>query len=238
VRATKYRFLNYYPEADIGKFAAKAYLSALRKLVHRAANVRFEPKSTWFAVAAFFWCRKTRRHFRLKPDLGNETRRCAAASPKRTLLTTCSILIEWMAATRTKRPDAHAAIADAAFPRSGGRFYAALRLASWKRPFKATISADSRPTFRRVMFELTQRGLSGPMHMRLLLMQHFLAVAADFMLRCGLRRGSGRSKLQSRRIPGRPFAASCSSSHNADKAAGQKVPLNLTPTVLTTNGRR
>jgi hypothetical protein len=58
----------------------------------------------------------------------------------------------------TKRPDAHAAIADAAFPRSGGRFYAALRLASWKRPFKATISADSRPTFRRVMFELTHRG--------------------------------------------------------------------------------
>ena len=83
---------------------------------------------------------------------------------------------------RTKRPDAHAAIADAAFPRSGGRFYAALRLASWKRPFKATISADSRPTFRRVMFELTQRGLSGLVHVRLLLTQHFVAAAAYFML--------------------------------------------------------
>lgn len=28
-----------------------------------------------------------------------------------------------------------------------------------------------------------------------MLTQHFLAVAADFMLRCGLRRGSGRSML-------------------------------------------
>ena len=138
MRATKYRFLNYYPEADIGKFAAKAYLSALRKLVHRAANVRFEPKSTWFAVAAFFWCRKTRRHFRLKPDLGNETRRCAAASPKRTLLTTCSILIEWMAATRTKRPYARAAIAHAAFPRSRSTFHAAMQPKSRKRPFNDT----------------------------------------------------------------------------------------------------
>jgi hypothetical protein len=64
------------------------------------------------------------------------------------------------------------------------------------------------------------------MHMRLLLMQHFLAVAADFMLRCGLRRGSGRSKLQSRRIPGRPFAASCSSSHNADKVSIGSNPAN------------
>jgi hypothetical protein len=29
---------------------------------------------------------------------------------------------------------------------------------SWKRPFKATISVDFKPTFRRVMFELTHRG--------------------------------------------------------------------------------
>jgi hypothetical protein len=84
--------------------------------------------------------------------------RCSAASPKQTLIRCCSIIEVVRSPQRTKRPDAHAAIADAAFPRSGGRFYAALRLASWKRPFKATISADSRPTFRRVMFELTQRG--------------------------------------------------------------------------------
>jgi hypothetical protein len=31
-----------------------------------------------------------------------------------------------------------------------------------------------------------------------LLTQHFLAVAADFLLRCSLRRGSGRLKLQIR----------------------------------------
>ena len=66
------------------------------------------------------------------------------------------------------------------------------------------------------LVELTVCGLSGLMHVQLLLMQHFLAVAADFMLRCGFRRGSGRSKLQSRRISDRPFAASCSSSHIAD----------------------
>ena len=38
-------------------------------------------------------------------------------------------------------------------------------------------------------------GLSGLMHVRLLLTQHFLAVAASFMLRCSLRRRSGHSKL-------------------------------------------
>lgn len=59
---------------------------------------------------------------------------------------------------RTLRPDARAAIADAAFLRHCGRFYAAMRLASWKRPFKVTISVDFRLTFRRVMFELTHRG--------------------------------------------------------------------------------
>jgi hypothetical protein len=32
---------------------------------------------------------------------------------------------------------------------------------SWKRPFKATISVDFKPTFRRVMFELTHRGQTG-----------------------------------------------------------------------------
>jgi hypothetical protein len=61
-------------------------------------------------------------------------------------------------------------------------------------------------------------GLSGIMHVRLLLTQHFLAVAADFMQRCSLHRGSGRSKLQYRWIPYRPFTATCSSSHIADLA--------------------
>lgn len=55
----------------------------------------------------------------------------------------------------TNRPDARAAIADAAFFRSCGNFYAAMQPASWKRPFKATISVNSKPTFRRDMFELT-----------------------------------------------------------------------------------
>ncbi|KIN73513.1 hypothetical protein Z949_2704 [Sulfitobacter guttiformis KCTC 32187] len=55
---------------------------------------------------------------------------------------------------RTNRPDAPAAIADAAFFRSRGNFHAAMQPASWKRPFKATISMDFRPPFRRVMFEL------------------------------------------------------------------------------------
>jgi hypothetical protein len=33
---------------------------------------------------------------------------------------------------------------------------------SWKRPFKATISVDFKPTFRRVMLELTHRGQNRP----------------------------------------------------------------------------
>jgi hypothetical protein len=43
--------------------------------------------------------------------------------------------------------------------------------------------------------ELVECGLSGLMHVQLLLTQHFFAVEAGFLLRCGLRRGSGRSKL-------------------------------------------
>jgi hypothetical protein len=63
-----------------------------------------------------------------------------------------------MVAVRTKRPDARAAIADAAFVRSCGNFYAAMQPASLKRPFKATISVGFKPTFRHVMFEFTDRG--------------------------------------------------------------------------------
>lgn len=44
-------------------------------------------------------------------------------------------------------------------------------------------------------YGLTDCGLSGLMHVRLLLTQHFLLIAADFMLRCSLRRGSGHSML-------------------------------------------
>jgi hypothetical protein len=62
--------------------------------------------------------------------------------------------------SRTNRPFAGAAIADAAFSRSCGNFHAAMQPTSWKRPFKATISVDFKPTFRRVMFELTHRGQS------------------------------------------------------------------------------
>ena len=84
--------------------------------------------------------------------------RCSPS--KQTLAHERSILACWMTASRTNRPDAPAAIAHAAFPRSCGRFLAALQPASWKRPFKATNSVDFKPTFRRVMFELTHRGQS------------------------------------------------------------------------------
>jgi hypothetical protein len=60
---------------------------------------------------------------------------------------------------RTNRTYARAAIADAAFSRSCCNVNAAMQPTSWKRPFKATISVDFKPTFRRVMFELTHRGL-------------------------------------------------------------------------------
>ncbi|MEH6836045.1 hypothetical protein [Falsihalocynthiibacter arcticus] len=63
---------------------------------------------------------------------------------------------------RTKRPYARAAIADAAFFRSGSKFRAAMQPASWKRPFKATISVDFRPTFRRIMIEFTHRRTNLP----------------------------------------------------------------------------
>jgi hypothetical protein len=61
---------------------------------------------------------------------------------------------------RTNRTCAGAANAHAAFVRSCGNVHAAMQPTSWKRPFKATISVDFKPTFRRVMFELTHRGQS------------------------------------------------------------------------------
>jgi hypothetical protein len=64
---------------------------------------------------------------------------------------------------RTNRPDARAAVADAAFSRSCGNVHAAMQPTSWKRPFKATISVDFKQTFRRVMFELTHRGTKRPL---------------------------------------------------------------------------
>jgi hypothetical protein len=76
---------------------------------------------------------------------------------------------------RTNRPDARAAIADAAFVRSCGNVHAAMQPTSWKRPFKATISVDFKPTFRRVMFELTHLGQTGLVQLRLLLIQQTFA---------------------------------------------------------------
>jgi hypothetical protein len=58
------------------------------------------------------------------------------------------------------------------------------------------VSADSKLTFRRTMIEFTDCGLSGRMHVRLLLTQHFPAIAAGFLLRCGTCRQSSRSKPQ------------------------------------------
>jgi hypothetical protein len=63
-------------------------------------------------------------------------------------------------ALRTNRTCAGAANAHAAFVRSCGNVHAAMQPTSWKRPFKATISVDFKPTFRRVMLELTHRGQS------------------------------------------------------------------------------
>jgi hypothetical protein len=97
-------------------------------------------------------------HYRPKAAVHASSRRCGATSPKRTFEQVRSILLRSMTAMRTKRPVARAAIADAAFVRSCGNFYTAMQPASWKRPFKATISVGFKPTFRRVMFEFTDRG--------------------------------------------------------------------------------
>jgi hypothetical protein len=53
---------------------------------------------------------------------------------------------------------------------------------SWKRPFKATISVDFKPTFRPVMFEFTDCGRSCPLHEQLLLTQHSFARADNVLL--------------------------------------------------------
>ncbi|MFT6299832.1 MAG: hypothetical protein ACJAWC_003208 [Yoonia sp.] len=81
-----------------------------------------------------------------------------------------------------------------------------------------TFAAFAHETNVKPEGEWRQCGQTGLMHARLLLTQHFFAVAAVFMPRCSLRRGSGRSKLKSRWISDRSFAASCSSSHIADEA--------------------
>lgn len=51
------------------------------------------------------------------------------------------------------------------------------------------------PTFAVYGVDSQFAGLSGLMHARLLLTQHFLAVAADFMLRCSPSRGSSHSLM-------------------------------------------
>ncbi len=85
---------------------------------------------------------------------------------------------------------------------------------------------DVKAAFPALVFKVRNAGQTGLLPSRLLLTQHFFAVAAVFMLRCSLRRGSGRSQLQSWWISGRPFAASCSSSHIADKAAVYDRPFS------------
>ena len=49
--------------------------------------------------------------------------------------------------------------------------------------------------FRCALHRGLLSGLSGLMHLQLLLTQHLFAVAARFLLRCSLRRGSGHSML-------------------------------------------
>ena len=48
------------------------------------------------------------------------------------------ILVAPMTAMRTNRPDARATIAHAASPRSCSKIFAAVQLASWRRPFNST----------------------------------------------------------------------------------------------------
>lgn len=56
-----------------------------------------------------------------------------------------------------------------------------------QRPPKTTVFGRAR--------KVCCAGQNGLMHARLLLTQHFLAVAVDFMLRCSPRRGSGHSMI-------------------------------------------
>lgn len=60
-------------------------------------------------------------------------------------------------------------------------------LDDWSRYCSRSPDCRHSPQKKNLMrAELTQRGRSGLVHARLLLTQHFLAVAADLMLRCSL----------------------------------------------------
>jgi hypothetical protein len=60
----------------------------------------------------------------------------------------------------------------------------------------SSMSVDFKPTFRRVMFELTQRGQTGLLLAQRVQAQHFIAVAAELLLRCSLCRRNGHSAIQ------------------------------------------
>jgi hypothetical protein len=113
------------------------------------------------------------------PNLPFDPPQDAAVRPvEPAIRASCSIYLAETPLCGTNRTCAAAAIADAAFSRSSGNVHAAMQPTSWKRPFNATISVDFKPTFRRVMFELTHRGQTGPMQLQRLLTQHSFAVAA------------------------------------------------------------
>ena len=131
-----------------------------------------------------------------------------------------------MAARRTNQPVARAAIAHAAFFRSCGSFYAAMQPASWKRPFKAPISAAFRPTFRRVTFELTHRGQTG-----LVLVQPMQVLKTFACAAAAVRQLSKppRPVLRSHRNPqnsNRPFTAVGFNNRYADAATVHRLYVN------------
>jgi hypothetical protein len=59
----------------------------------------------------------------------------------------------------------------------------------------SSMSVDFKPTFRRILHQLTECGQTGLMQVQLLLTQHSFAFAASLSLHCSLGRGSGHSMV-------------------------------------------
>ena len=72
---------------------------------------------------------------RPKPDLGQLSRCCVAASPKQPFDTLCSIFVGLRSAERAFPPFACAAIADAAFARKCGEHLSSTQQISLEPPF-------------------------------------------------------------------------------------------------------
>lgn len=96
-------------------------------------------------------------------------------------------------------------------------------LDDWSRYCSRSPDCRHSPQKKNLMrAELTQRGRSGLVHARLLLTQHFFAVAADLMLRCSPSRGSGHSVIPT----SVDFRPSLQCSLNELTEGGTELPLN------------